>query len=51
MNQYMVEHDDGEISEEHEVEAVVNSYIRGRKPHQYMEYLVKWKGWPESENS
>lgn len=47
----MVEHDDGEIAEEHEVEAVISSWIRGRRPHQYMKYLVKWKGWPESENS
>lgn len=47
----MVERDDGEIEEKHEVEAVINSNIVGRRPNQYMKYLVSWKGWPESENS
>ena len=37
--------------EEHVVEAVISSRIDGRGKKRSMRYLVKWKGYPESENS
>ena len=39
---------DGE--EEHEVEAVINSKVVGSGRKKSMMYLVKWKGYPDSEN-
>ena len=37
--------------EEHVVEAVINSKIVGRGRKRSMMYLVKWKGYPDSEDS
>ena len=37
--------------EEHEVEAVIDSKVVGRGAKRSMMYLVKWKGYPDSENS
>ena len=37
--------------EKHVVEAVISSRIDGRGKKRSMRYLVKWKGYPESENS
>ncbi|KAL8588704.1 hypothetical protein ACOMHN_046476 [Nucella lapillus] len=39
--------DDGEEEEEYTVEKVVDSRMRGGKK----EYLLKWKGYPDSENT
>lgn len=36
---------------EYVVEAVINSRVTGRVGHQGMWYLVKWLGYPESENT
>ena len=38
---------DGE--EEHEVEAIINSKVVGQGREKSMMYLVKWKGYPDSE--
>ena len=37
--------------EEHVVETVISSRTDGRGKKKSMCYLVKWKGYPESENS
>ena len=39
---------DGE--EEHEVEAIINHWVTGRKRKTW-QYLVSWKGWESFENS
>ena len=41
----------GDDEEEHVVEAVVNSRVIGRGARRSMMFLVKWKGYPDTETS
>lgn len=36
-----------EIEQEYQVEAILDKRVRGRKT----QYLLKWKGYPDSENT